>query len=141
MDITPVTKASEEQKAFLALKARGAPRLCHWDLSRDPSSDPPDPWKDWDRPDVMWASLDASNVVYIASAYTRREDHFCCRILFCDDDALLDSLVQRLLKAQPNSGLTPGYLITALVDRTPWPTSKLRLRACPPSAAAPSLPL
>ncbi|CAL5226084.1 g8899 [Coccomyxa viridis] len=49
MNIIRVTKASEEQKAFLALIARKAPRLCPWDSNQDPF---PDPWQDWHRRNV-----------------------------------------------------------------------------------------
>ena len=72
MHITPVTETSPEQQAFLAIVARGSPRLphtcnCHWNPYWTPFScchcESLDPRDDWDRPNVMWASLYASNIV------------------------------------------------------------------------------
>ncbi|CAL5222629.1 g5024 [Coccomyxa viridis] len=115
----PVAEASPEQQAFLALLARGGPRLphicvCHRDPWWTPTScchcEPPDPWEDWDRPDVIWASHASSSVVYVVL----NTGLFSVRILFCDDETLLDALTYRLLKAEHLS----RFGVAAMVDRS-----------------------
>ncbi|CAL5226083.1 g8898 [Coccomyxa viridis] len=131
MHLTPVTEASPEQQAFLALLARGGPRLphicvCHRDPWWTPTScchcESPDPWDDWDRSDVIWASLASSNVIYCVLNTPRL---FALRVFHSDCDALLDALVYRLLERDYTA-------VAAMVDRPPWPTSKLRLQPCGP---------
>ncbi|CAK0765287.1 hypothetical protein CVIRNUC_003243 [Coccomyxa viridis] len=127
MHLTPVTEASPEQQAFLATLARSAPRPprncdCSWDPFCTCVCEPPDPWDDWDRPDVIWASLPSSNVVYCVLDTPRL---FALRVFHSDCDALLDALVYRLLERDYTA-------VAAMVDRPPWPTSKLRLQPCGP---------
>ena len=124
------TEASPEQQAFLALLARSAPRLpqtcnCPWDPYCCCHCKPPDPWEDWDRPDVIWASLASSNVVYSVLNTTRL---FAVRIFHSDSKALLDALIHRLLKQQHVS----CWGVVAMIDTPPWPSSKLRLQPCAP---------
>ena len=127
MLLTPVTEASPEQQAFLATLARSVPPPprncdCSWDPFCTCVCEPPDPWADWDRPDVIWASHASSNVVYCILDTPRL---FALRVFHSDCDALLDALVYRLLERDKTA-------VAAMIDRPPWPISKLRLQPCAP---------
>ena len=59
---------------------------------------------------MIWASHASSSVVYVVL----NTGLFSVRILFCDDETLLDALTYRLLKAEHLS----RFGVAAMVDRS-----------------------